>query len=78
MPRRAIPEHSPTGQFLKVILIGLIEGIAIASYAIGASNGIVFMRSGSDHAMKKLQQAIDRARDFGIIGHNIFYKRVQP
>ncbi len=50
----------------------LVEGIAIASYAIGASNGIVFMRSGSDHAMNKLQQAIDRAREFGLLGHNIF------
>jgi NADH:ubiquinone oxidoreductase subunit F (NADH-binding) len=50
----------------------LIEGIAIASYAIGASNAIVFIRSGSDHARKKLQQAIDNAIDFGIIGNNIF------
>ena len=50
----------------------LVEGIAIASYAIGASNGIVFMRSGSDHAMQKLQQAINRAREFGLLGHNIY------
>ena len=50
----------------------LIEGIAIAAYAIGSSNAIVFIRSGSDHARKKLQKAIDNARDFGIIGNNIF------
>jgi NADH:ubiquinone oxidoreductase subunit F (NADH-binding) len=50
----------------------LIEGIAIASYAIGSSNAIVFIRSGSNHAMKKLQKAIDMARDFGIIGNDIF------
>ena len=50
----------------------LIEGIAIASYAIGASNAIVFIRSGSDHARQKLQRAIDMVRDFGIIGNNIF------
>jgi NADH:ubiquinone oxidoreductase subunit F (NADH-binding)/Pyruvate/2-oxoacid:ferredoxin oxidoreductase delta subunit len=50
----------------------LIEGIAIASYAIGASTAIVFMRSGSDHARKRLQKAIDRAREYGIFGHNIF------
>ena len=50
----------------------LIEGIAIAAYAIGSSNAIVFIRSGSDHARKKLQQAIDMARDFGITGNNIF------
>ena len=50
----------------------LIEGIAIASYAIGSSSAIVFIRSGSDHARKKLQKAIDMARDYGIIGSNIF------
>jgi NADH:ubiquinone oxidoreductase subunit F (NADH-binding)/Pyruvate/2-oxoacid:ferredoxin oxidoreductase delta subunit len=50
----------------------LIEGIAIASYAIGSSSAIVFIRSGSDHARNKLQKAIDAARDFGILGSNIF------
>lgn len=50
----------------------LIEGIAIASYGIGASNAIIFIRSGSDHARNRLQKAIDMAREFGIIGHNIF------
>jgi len=50
----------------------LIEGIAIASYAIGSSNAIVFIRSGSDHARNRLQRAIDRAREFGLLGHNIF------
>jgi NADH:ubiquinone oxidoreductase subunit F (NADH-binding)/Pyruvate/2-oxoacid:ferredoxin oxidoreductase delta subunit len=50
----------------------LIEGIAIASYAIGASNAIIFMRSGSDHAKNRLLKAIDRAREFGLFGHNIF------
>jgi NADH:ubiquinone oxidoreductase subunit F (NADH-binding)/Pyruvate/2-oxoacid:ferredoxin oxidoreductase delta subunit len=50
----------------------LIEGIAIASYAIGASNGIVYIRSDSDHALSRLQNAIDKAREFGLLGHNIF------
>ena len=50
----------------------LIEGIAIASYAIGASNAIVYIRSDSNHALSILQNAIDKARDFGLLGHNIF------
>jgi NADH:ubiquinone oxidoreductase subunit F (NADH-binding)/Pyruvate/2-oxoacid:ferredoxin oxidoreductase delta subunit len=50
----------------------LIEGIAIASYAIGASNAIIFMRSGSDYAKNRLQKAINMARDYGLFGHNIF------
>jgi NADH:ubiquinone oxidoreductase subunit F (NADH-binding) len=50
----------------------LIEGIAIAAYAIGSSNAIIFMRSGSDHAKNRLQKAIDRAREYGLFGHNIY------
>jgi NADH:ubiquinone oxidoreductase subunit F (NADH-binding) len=50
----------------------LIEGIAIASYAIGASTGIVFFRKDSFHAQYRLQKAIDRAREYGLLGHNIF------
>ncbi len=50
----------------------LIEGIAIASYAIGASEAIVFLRCGSELPRRRLQKAIDQAREFGIIGHDIF------
>ena len=50
----------------------LIEGTAIAAYAIGASNAIVYIRSGSDHARKRLQKAIDITREYGLLGHNIF------
>jgi NADH:ubiquinone oxidoreductase subunit F (NADH-binding)/ferredoxin len=50
----------------------LIEGIAIAAYAIGASNAIIFMRSGSDHAKNRLQKAIDKAREYDLFGHNIY------
>ncbi len=49
----------------------LIEGMAIASYAIGSSNAIVFIRSGSDYAGNRLQRAIDKAREYGLLGHNI-------
>jgi NADH:ubiquinone oxidoreductase subunit F (NADH-binding)/Pyruvate/2-oxoacid:ferredoxin oxidoreductase delta subunit len=50
----------------------LIEGVAISSYAIGASTAIIYIRTGSDHARKKLSRAIDMARDYGLIGHDIF------
>ena len=36
----------------------LIEGIAISSYAIGASTAIVYIITGSDHARKRLSRAI--------------------
>jgi NADH:ubiquinone oxidoreductase subunit F (NADH-binding) len=50
----------------------LIEGIAISSYAIGASTAIVYIRTGSDHARKRLQRAINLAREYGLLGHDIF------
>ncbi len=50
----------------------LLEGILIASYAIGSSNAIIFMRSGSEHALGRLQNAIDSIRAYGLIGHDIF------
>ena len=49
----------------------LVEGIAIASYAIGASTAVVFFRKESEHALSRLQKAIDSARDYGLLGHNI-------
>lgn len=49
----------------------LIEGICIASYAIGASNGIIFLKTGSPHPLARLRKALEAARSYGIIGHNI-------
>ena len=49
----------------------LVEGICIAAYAIGASNALVFFKSGSPLPLSRLEKAIDDARSIGIIGHNI-------
>jgi NADH:ubiquinone oxidoreductase subunit F (NADH-binding)/Pyruvate/2-oxoacid:ferredoxin oxidoreductase delta subunit len=50
----------------------LIEGIAIASYAIGSSNAIIFFRKGSEYALQRLRIAIEKTREYGLLGHNIF------
>ncbi len=50
----------------------LVEGVAIAAYAIGSSTGIIFYRRGSEHGRRRLQKAIDDAREYGLLGHNIF------
>jgi len=50
----------------------LIEGIAIASYAIGTSNAIIFFRKGSEHALERIRKAIGKAREYGVLGNNIF------
>lgn len=50
----------------------LIEGIAIAAHAIGASCGIVFTRSEYPGAIHALERALKEARSAGIIGNNVF------
>ncbi|MDF2566875.1 MAG: hypothetical protein K0R90_331 [Oscillospiraceae bacterium] len=50
----------------------LIEAMAIAGYAIGASQGYVYVRAEYPIAVKRLQIAIDQAREYGLLGNNIF------
>lgn len=50
----------------------LIEGMAIAAYAIGASTAILYLKSGSEHAYNRILNASGKAREYGLIGHNIF------
>ena len=50
----------------------LIEAMAIAGYAIGASKGRVYVRAEYPIAVKRLQIAIDQAREYGLLGEDIF------
>ncbi|WP_444921281.1 NADH-quinone oxidoreductase subunit NuoF [Microbulbifer sp. CnH-101-G] len=50
----------------------LIEGMAIAAYAIGASVGYIFIRGEYHLAAERLEIAIEEARSQGFIGNNIF------
>ncbi|MBE6542297.1 MAG: NADH-quinone oxidoreductase subunit NuoF [Ruminococcaceae bacterium] len=50
----------------------LIEAMAIAGYAIGADEGWVYVRAEYPIAVKRLQIAIDQAREYGLLGKNIF------
>ena len=50
----------------------LIEAMAIAGYAIGATKGYVYVRAEYPIAVKRLQIAIDQAREHGLLGKNIF------
>jgi len=50
----------------------VIEGMAIGAYAIGASQGYIYVRAEYPLAVERLQIAIDRARQCGILGKNIF------
>lgn len=50
----------------------VLEAMAIAGYAIGASQGYVYIRAEYPIAVKRLQIAIDQAREYGLLGKNIF------
>ena len=50
----------------------LIEAMAIAAYAIGADEGWVYVRAEYPIAVKRLQIAINQAREYGILGEGIF------
>ncbi len=50
----------------------LIEAMAIAGYAIGATQGYVYVRAEYPIAVNRLAKAIEDARSAGILGKNIF------
>lgn len=69
-------EESDPGAFMdRALMEGnphlLLEGIAIAAYATGASKAYIFIRSEYQLAVERLQHAINRAHDYGLLGHNI-------
>jgi len=49
----------------------LIEGMAIAAIAVGATRGYIYLRSEYPHAHKVLQRAIPRARNAGLLGPSV-------
>jgi len=46
--------------------------MAIAGYAIGANHGVIYVRAEYPLAVKRLQIAIKQAREYGLLGDNIF------
>lgn len=50
----------------------VLEGMAIAGYAIGCKTGVVYCRAEYPLAIKRLQNAINQAKKEGFLGDNIF------
>ncbi|MEW5866355.1 MAG: NADH-quinone oxidoreductase subunit NuoF [Bacillota bacterium] len=50
----------------------VIEAMTIAGYAIGASQGYVYVRAEYPLAVSRLSHAIHEAREFGVLGANLF------
>ena len=50
----------------------VLEGMAIGGYAVGASQGFIYVRAEYPIAVKRLKAAIKQAKEYGILGNNIF------
>ncbi len=50
----------------------VIEGMAIAGFAIGATHGVVYIRAEYPIAIRRLKDAMEMAREEGVLGKNIF------
>ena len=49
----------------------LLEGMALAAYAIGASKAYIYIRAEYPLAIRRLQTAMNQAKEYGLLGHNI-------
>ena len=50
----------------------VLEAMAIAGYAIGSSQGYIYVRAEYPIAVKRLQIALQQAREYGLFGENIY------
>jgi NADH:ubiquinone oxidoreductase subunit F (NADH-binding) len=53
----------------------VLEGMAIAAYAVGAQKGFIYVRAEYPLAIKRLQTAIKQAERMGLLGNGIFESR---
>ena len=50
----------------------ILEAMTIAGFTIGANKGFIYVRAEYPIAVQRLRIAIEQARDYGILGNNIF------
>ena len=53
---------------------GVLEAMAIAGYAVGACKGFIYVRAEYPIAVNRLEIAIKQAKEYGLLGENIFGK----
>ena len=68
----ATPARSWTAPCWRATPHSVLEAMAIAGYAIGANQGYIYIRAEYPIAVKRLQIAIEQAREYGLLGKNIF------
>ena len=71
MLMRVTPGLSWIAVYWKATPIPVLEGMAIAGYAIGAAEGLIYCRAEYPLAIKRLTIAIQAAREAGLLGEGI-------
>ena len=69
-------DEGDPGAFMNRALIesdphAVLEGLLIAGYTVGASQGIIYVRAEYPLAVKRLKKAIEQLRCYGLLGDNI-------
>ncbi len=69
-------DEGDPGAFMNRALIesdphAVLEGILIGGYAIGAQQGLIYVRAEYPLAVIRLRKALDQMRDYGLLGENI-------
>jgi NADH:ubiquinone oxidoreductase subunit F (NADH-binding)/NADH:ubiquinone oxidoreductase subunit E len=69
-------DEGDPGSFIDRILMeqdphALLEGLAICAYAVGAHEGVVFVRSEYPRAFQRVEQAVSEARSAGLLGQRV-------
>ncbi|MDD4644887.1 MAG: NADH-ubiquinone oxidoreductase-F iron-sulfur binding region domain-containing protein, partial [Bacteroidales bacterium] len=68
-------ESDPGGYMHRVLIESnphlILEGVMLAAYTIGANHAIIYTRSRYRMAVKRIQCAINQARELGLIGQDI-------
>ena len=72
MPTKAIRVHLWIVPYLEGDPHVVLEAMAIAGYAIGATQGYIYVRAEYPIAVERLEIAIEQAREYGLLGKNIF------
>jgi len=70
-------DESEPGTFKDRLIIegdphSILESMIIAGYAVGATEGYIYVRGEYNLAQTRLRNAIQQAREFGFLGKNIF------
>jgi len=70
-------DESEPGTFKdRIVLEGdphtILEAMIIAGYALGADEGYIYIRGEYGLAYRRLQHAIEQAKEYGFLGNNIF------